>query len=135
MARLWGPALRGLRRRSTRLPAGPYLAVHRLAGAERLAVLLVAACALSLGIFVYAQTVVHSLERSVVAKSALFVGSNVNGTINNDQEPPEGFPFPITKVTRVVRGRRGDRERHADRPDGGRPGDAVGRGLLGSELV
>ena len=104
VARLWGPALRGLRRRSTRLPAGPYLAVHRLAGAERLAVLLVAACALALGIFVYAQTVVHSLERSVVAKSALFVGSNVNGTINNDQEPPEGFPFPITKVTRVVRG-------------------------------
>jgi hypothetical protein len=64
----------------------------------------VAACALSLGIFVYAQTVVHSLERSVIAKSALFVGSNVNGTINSDQEPPEDFPYPITKVTRVVRG-------------------------------
>jgi putative ABC transport system permease protein len=104
VARLWGPALRGLRTRSARLPAGPYLAVHRLAGAERLAVLLVAACALSLGIFVYAQTVVHSLERSVVAKSALFVGSNVSGTINSDQEPPADFPFPITKVTRVVRG-------------------------------
>jgi putative ABC transport system permease protein len=104
VARLWGPALRGLRRRSTRLPAGPYLAVHRLAGAERLAVLLVAACALSLGIFVYAQTVVYSLERSVLAKSALFVGSNVNGTINTDQEPPADFPFPITKVTRIVRG-------------------------------
>jgi putative ABC transport system permease protein len=104
VARLWGPALRVLRQRSARLPAGPYLAVHRLAGAERLAVLLVAACALSLGIFVYAQTVVHSLERSVLAKSALFVGSNVNGTINTDQEPPADFPFPITKVTRIVRG-------------------------------
>ncbi len=104
VARAWGPGLRGLRRRSGHLPAGAYLAVNRLAGAERLAVLLVAACALSLGIFVYAQTVVHSLERSVVAKSELFVGSNVNGTINNDQDPPEGFPYPITKVTRVVRG-------------------------------
>jgi putative ABC transport system permease protein len=104
VARLWGPALRSVRRRSSGLPSGPYLAVHRLAGAERLAVLLVAACALALGIFVYAQTVVRSLERSVVAKSALFVGSNVNGTINTDQEPPEGFPFPVTKVTKVVRG-------------------------------
>jgi putative ABC transport system permease protein len=104
VARMWGPVLQTLRRRSARLPPGPYLAVHRLAGAERLAVLLVAACALSLGIFVYAQTVVHSLERSVVAKSALFVGSDVSGVVNNDQEPPGGFPFPITKVTRVVRG-------------------------------
>jgi putative ABC transport system permease protein len=103
-ARAWVPALRALRRRSARLSAGPYLAVHRLAGAERLGVLLIAACALSLGIFVYAQTVVHSLERSVVAKSELFIGSDVNGTINSDGVPPDGFPYPITKVTRVVRG-------------------------------
>jgi putative ABC transport system permease protein len=104
VARAWGPILGVLRRRSPRLPAGPYLAVHRLAAAQRLAVLLVAACALSLGIFVYAQTIVRSLEHSVVAKSELFVGSDVSGVVNKDQEPPKNFPYPVTKVTKIVRG-------------------------------
>jgi putative ABC transport system permease protein len=78
--------------------------VHRLAGARRLAILLVTACALALGTFVYAQTVVTSLEKTVAAKSLLFVGSDVHGVINYHQEAPRGFPYPVTKTTKVPAG-------------------------------
>jgi putative ABC transport system permease protein len=103
-ARLLQRPLNALRARADSLPSAPYLAVHRLAGARRLAVLLVTACALALGTFVYAQTVVSSLEKTVVAKSLLFVGSDVHGVINYHQEAPRGFPFPVTKTTKVLRG-------------------------------
>ena len=85
-ARLLQRPLHALRARADSLPSAPYLAVHRLAGARRLAILLVTACALALGTFVYAQTVVSSLEKTVTAKSLLFVGSDVNGS----HQPPSG---------------------------------------------
>jgi putative ABC transport system permease protein len=103
-ARLLQRPLNALRARADSLPSAPYLAVHRLAGARRLAILLVTACALALGTFVYAQTVVSSLEKTVVAKSLLFVGSDVHGVINYHQEAPRGFPYPVTKTTKVLRG-------------------------------
>ena len=103
-ARLLQRPLNALRARADSLSSAPYLAVHRLAGARRLAILLVTACALALGTFVYAQTVVSSLEKTVVAKSLLFVGSDVHGVINYHQETPRGFPYPVTKTTKVVRG-------------------------------
>jgi putative ABC transport system permease protein len=104
VARLLQRPLNALRARADSLPSAPYLAVHRLAGARRLAILLVTACALALGTFVYAQTVVSSLEKTVVAKSLLFVGSDVHGVINYQQEAPSGFPYPVTKTTKVLRG-------------------------------
>jgi putative ABC transport system permease protein len=103
-ARLLQRPLNALRARADSLPSAPYLAVHRLAGARRLAILLVTACALALGTFVYAQTVVSSLEKTVTAKSLLFVGSDVNGAINHHQEPPKSFPYPVTKTTKIARG-------------------------------
>jgi len=103
-ARFLQRPLNGLRSRADSLPSAPYLAVHRLAGARRLAILLVTACALALGTFVYAQTVVSSLEKTVAAKSLLFVGSDVHGVINHHQEAPQGFPYPVTKTTKVLRG-------------------------------
>ena len=62
-ARLLQRPLNALRARADSLPSAAYLAVHRLAGARRLAILLVTACALALGTFVYAQTVVSSSRR------------------------------------------------------------------------
>jgi len=103
-ARFLQRPLNAFRARADSLPSAPYLAVHRLAGARRLAILLVTACALALGTFVYAQTVVSSLEKTVVAKSLLFVGSDVHGVINYHQEAPQRFPHPVTKTTKVLRG-------------------------------
>jgi putative ABC transport system permease protein len=103
-ARLLQRPLNALRARVDSLPSAPYLAVHRLAGARRLAILLVTACALALGIFVYAQTVVSSLEKTVAAKSLVFVGSDVHGVINYQQDAPRSFPYPVTKTTKVLRG-------------------------------
>jgi hypothetical protein len=98
-ARFMQAPLRRLVRRSKDSRPAPYLALHRLAGTKRLAVLLVTASALSLGILVYAQTVVTSLTTTIDAKSTLFVGSDVQATVSFTQEPPKGFPYPLTKVT------------------------------------
>jgi putative ABC transport system permease protein len=104
-----GIAARGLRRGFGRLrapvlnlPPAPYLAIRRLSGAGGLAVLLVTACALSLGTFVYAQAVARSLEATVEAKSLLFVGSDVQGLSDYGRELPDVFPLPVTKVTKLV---------------------------------
>lgn len=79
----------------------PYLAFHRLAGAKRLAVLLVTACALALGVLVYAQGVATSLDMTIVAKSKLFIGSDVQGQVLYELEIPDNLAFPATKVTHI----------------------------------
>jgi FtsX-like permease family len=91
------------RARSARLSTPAYLALHRLAEASALTILLVAATTLCLGIFVNAQSVIRSLDETVVAKSKLFVGSDVQANINPNFSTPRGFPLPITKVTRLPR--------------------------------
>jgi putative ABC transport system permease protein len=101
MARLMQLPLRFLVGRSSESRSSSYLALHRLAGARRLAILLVTAAALSLGILVYSQTVVASLKTTVDAKSTLFTGSDVRATISFTQEAPENFPYPSTKVTKL----------------------------------
>ena len=90
-----------LRNRLQRASAAVYLMLHRLAGAQRLAMLLFAGAALSLGIFVHAQTIVHSLENTVNAKASLFVGSDVQATVRPDAVLPD-VPFPVTKATRLL---------------------------------
>jgi putative ABC transport system permease protein len=101
-ARLLQVPLRALVRGSSGSRPAPYLALHRLAGTKKLAVLLVTAAALSLGMLVYAQTVVASLTTTIDAKSTLFVGSDVQAQASFNQEPPENFPYPITKVTKIL---------------------------------
>lgn len=81
--------------------AAMFLMLHRVAGARRLAMLLFAGAALSLGIFVHAQTIVNSLQNTVEAKAYLFVGSDVQATVRLDAEVPE-VPFPVTKTTRLL---------------------------------
>ena len=90
-----------LRDRMHRASSAIFLMLHRLAGAQRLAMLLFAGAALSLGIFVHAQTIVNSLETTVDAKAYLFVGSDVQATTRPDAELPD-VPFPVTKSTRLL---------------------------------
>ena len=78
-----------------------YLALHRLAGAKRLAVLLVTACALALGVLVYAQGVATSLDTTITAKSKLFIGSDVQGDVLYGLPMPDNLAFPATKVTQI----------------------------------
>ena len=88
-----------LRARSEGFPDSAYLALRRLAAGRRLTVLVVVASAVALGIFVYAQTLVASLDRTVDAKSHIFVGSDVQGTVDSQAQLPRSFPVPLTKVT------------------------------------
>ena len=78
-----------------------YLAVHRLTGLPQLTVLLIAAAALCLGVFVNAQTMVGSLRSTVDAKARVFVGSDVSVQIDYGAPPQERFPLPITRATRL----------------------------------
>ena len=81
-------------------PAG-YLALRRLTASHALARLFITAGALALGIFVYAQAVVASYDQTVRDKALLSVGSDLAGQIGPEREAPEGFPYPVTKVTQV----------------------------------
>ena len=98
------PLYRAAQREGAARTPAAFLAVRRLAGAQRLALVLVTACALALGIFVYAQTVVSSYSRTVEAKAVLLLGSDVQGTISPNNTLPADFPFPATKVTRLYQG-------------------------------
>src|SRR5918996_624633 len=99
-ARLFRDASRSLRDRSGRLAPPGYLAVQRLAGAPDLPILLVAASALCIGVFVQAQTVVRSLDGAVEAKARTFVGSEVSAWVSEDTEVPPDAGVPMTRVTR-----------------------------------
>jgi putative ABC transport system permease protein len=99
MARFLRLPLRFLVGRSSKSRPSTYLALHRLAGAQMLATLLVTAAALSLGILVYSQTVAASLTTTIDAKSTLFTGSDVQASINFRRAAPHDFPYPTTKVT------------------------------------
>lgn len=99
-ARLFREGSRRLRERSRGFGAARYLAVQRLAGAPDLTVLLVAACALCVGVFVQAQTMVDSLQTTVEAKARIFVGAETQAWVAEDTEPPPGAGISITKVTR-----------------------------------
>jgi len=100
-ARAFRLGLGWLRSRTNQLGPSGYLAANRLAGGPKLAVLLFAASALCLGIFLHAQTVVSTLEKTIHAKAGLFVGSDVQSGVDADYPIPQDFPMPVTKVTRV----------------------------------
>lgn len=92
--------VRAARNRSGGLSPAPYLAVHRLAARPRLTMLLIAASALCLGLFVQAQTVASSAQATVDAKAGVFVGSDVQARIDHIYETPTEFPLPLTRVVR-----------------------------------
>jgi hypothetical protein len=78
-----------------------YLTFHRLTGLPKLTVLLVAAAALCLGIFIDSQTMVRSLRATVNAKAGVFVGSDLQVLIDSNAPEQQRFPLPITRATRV----------------------------------
>jgi putative ABC transport system permease protein len=96
-------SLQLLRSRSARWPTWLYLALHRLASAPVLTILLVSTTTLCIGIFMNAQAVIQSLDDTVEAKAKLFVGSDVQANVNPEFSLPRSFPMPITKVTRLSR--------------------------------
>ncbi|HKX25339.1 MAG TPA: ABC transporter permease [Actinomycetota bacterium] len=100
-ARLLREGFRRLRDRGAARRKASYLAVHRLAGAPLLSVLLVAAAGLCLGVFVHGQSLVRSLEFTVDAKAKVFVGSDVQAWIAPESGAPPDFPMPVTQVGRA----------------------------------
>lgn len=101
-ARATALALRWARNRSGGTGAATYLAVHRLAGRPRLAVLMITASGLCLGLFVQAQASARSMQATVDAKAGVFVGGDVQVRIDHGYETPERFPLPFTRVVREV---------------------------------
>ncbi len=101
-ARLFVRLARVWRARAT----GPatYLAAHRLAAARRLLLVLVTACAVAFGLFIYAQTVVTSYKATIDAAALLGLGSDVRGLTSDDREAPTDPDVPATKVTRIPGG-------------------------------
>jgi hypothetical protein len=79
------------------------LGLGRLPGAAFGTFLLIAACAASLGVLVYALTVRSSLEATVVAKAKVFVGSDVAASVgrNTSLGRPLELALPSTEVVRV----------------------------------
>jgi putative ABC transport system permease protein len=97
--RLMRLLLRRLGTRERAMSPPVYLALRRLAVSRGLAVVLLCGCAVALGAFFYAQTLVATLDRSVEAKALVAKGGAAQGTIDYSDHLPEPFPFPLTKVT------------------------------------
>ena len=96
------PRLRTVRAEGT--PA-VFLASRRLAAAPRTALVLVTACAVALGIFLYAGVLVTSLRATSEAKALVFTGSDVSVTLPANPTLPGGLSFPSTRVARVASAR------------------------------
>ena len=92
--------LRRARRRSGRYGVPAYLATHRLAARPKLTILLITASGLCLGLFVQSQMVARSMSTTVDAKAGVYVGSDVQARIDDINETPTDFPFPLTRVDR-----------------------------------
>ena len=97
--RLMRTVLRRVGTRERTMAPPVYLALRRLAVSRGLAVVLLCGCAVALGAFFYAQTLVATLDRSVEAKALVAKGGDAEGTIDYVDSLPERFPFPLTKVT------------------------------------
>lgn len=80
-----------------------FLGLGRLAGAASTTLLLIAACAASLGVLVYGLTVSTSIHATVLAKARVFVGSDVAASVGRDTTPvrPPELPVPSTEVVKV----------------------------------
>ena len=117
-----GVAARGLRRLLPRVrrmgdrsAPSVYLASRRLAGASGIALVLITASSISLGLLVYASILVESNKATAQAKANLSVGSDVSVPVQTSQPNDllnTTFDFPSTFVTRTDDGeiQPGDRE-------------------------
>jgi putative ABC transport system permease protein len=92
-------ALGVLRARTRRASPSLYLALRRLSGAKRLAMLLVALAGLAVGILSYASALTASVDETSATKASLFVGSDVSVPVDRSYRLPRSFPFPHARVT------------------------------------
>lgn len=104
--RLAHVGFRGLRAATGRSTPPVYLAARRLATGGALAVALVGAAGLCLGMFVDARLTSASLQATVSAKARVFVGSEVAAQIAPVSAAPESVPFPVTRVVQLGEGAR-----------------------------
>jgi putative ABC transport system permease protein len=99
--RLLGGVTRRLRTAGRRWPHALYLAARRVSNASRLALLLLAAAALSIGVLVYAATLTLSVRSTLDAKARVFLGSDVSMALPDEAAPPPGLR--ATTVARLDR--------------------------------
>jgi putative ABC transport system permease protein len=88
-----------LRSAGSRWPHSLYLTARRLAAAQRIALALLAATALSIGVLVYASALTRSSRASLAAKAQVFVGSDVRVSV--DGQP--AIPRPLVGRATLVR--------------------------------
>jgi len=109
MAGLSGLAVRGLRRllarlhgRGRRLGTSAYLALRRLASAPRIALLLVTASSLAVGILVNAAMISASVDETSRQKALVATGSDVAVPFPARATAPSVPAFPTTVVGRIT---------------------------------
>jgi putative ABC transport system permease protein len=84
------PVTRRLRTAGSHWPHAVYLASRRLASSSRLALLLLAAAAVSIGVLVYAATLTQSVRSTLDAKARVFLGSDLSILVLEDVQAPPG---------------------------------------------
>jgi putative ABC transport system permease protein len=87
-----------------RLPPVLFLALRRLAAAPRMALLLLIASAVSLGLLTYAGILATSTRVTALDKARVTVGSDASVVVSPDYELPASSRLPATQVMRVQEG-------------------------------
>jgi hypothetical protein len=91
-----------IRTRSARWPVWLYFAARRLSSAPRVALLLVTASCLAVGILAYAGTVVSTVRAATVDKTMVAVGADVAASHGaNLVLPEQGRPRALTRVVTI----------------------------------
>jgi putative ABC transport system permease protein len=96
--------LPALRAAGGRRSHATYLASRRVAAAPRMALALVTATALAIGILVYSGALNRSVGATSDAKALVFIGSNVSATVAEDIPVPAALKGRATKVTVIDSG-------------------------------
>jgi putative ABC transport system permease protein len=90
-----------LRAAGSRWSPSLYFASRRLASAPRIAIGLLTASALAIGILAYAGTLTASVDATSTAKAYVFVGSDVAVNLAISRPLTAELPFPSTKTLRI----------------------------------
>lgn len=97
-ARLGRIALQRGSRAGRGLRPSLYLALRRLGAARGLVVVLAVVTAAALGAFFYVETLASSLHQTTMEKAYMATGSDAQVIVQDSQELPRSFPYPITRV-------------------------------------
>jgi putative ABC transport system permease protein len=116
---LAGLASRGLGRlvadrmtRFSRVPPVLFLALRRLSAAPRMALLLLTASSVSLGLLAYAGVLATSTRATALAKARVVVGSDASVAVAPEFRLPADSRIPATRVQRIQAATRVDPDSH-----------------------